>query len=78
MNRRQKAGNLFFSATTFHQNPANVRKKIEQKEMKTRPSKQCEFCNHLLDKYFISQGYQSGPASPGGPSSGQGGDSRTI
>ena len=26
----------------------------------TRPSKQCEFCNYLLDKSFISQGYPGG------------------
>ena len=45
----------------------------------TRPSKQFEFCNYLLDKSLISQGYQSGfigqcrPGGPVVPSSGQGG-----
>ena len=52
--------------------------------MQTRPSKQYEFCNYLLDKSFISQGCQigsigqSGPGGPGGVGSpggpgGQGG-----
>ena len=44
--------------------------------MITRPSKQCEFCNHLLDKSLSSQGGligQSVPGGPGGTSSGQGG-----
>ena len=31
----------------------------------TRPSKQCECCNHLLDESLISQGCQSGPGGPG-------------
>ena len=41
--------------------------------MTTRPNKQCEFCNYLLDKYLISYDYQSGPGGlvgptgPGGP-----------
>ena len=57
------------------------------KNEKTRPIKQCEFCNHLLDKYLISQGYQSssigpsGPAGqvvPGDPSSGQGGQGDPV
>ena len=45
---------------------------------KSRPSKQCEFCNYLLVKCFISQGCQSdligqnGPGSPDG-SGGPGG-----
>ena len=33
----------------------------------TRPSKQCECCNYLLDKSLISQGCLSGPAGPGPP-----------
>ena len=39
MNRRQKAGNMFFSATTFHQNPANERKKISKRKWKLQPLK---------------------------------------
>ena len=34
--------------------------------MRTRPSKQCEFCNYLLDKSLISQGCQSGHSSDSG------------
>ena len=41
----------------------------------TRPSKQCECCNHLLDKCLISQGCQSGPGGPGRPG-GQDGQGR--
>ena len=33
----------------------------------TRPSKQCEFCNYLLDKSLISQGCQSGSTGHSGP-----------
>ena len=57
------------------------------KNEKTRPIKQFEFCDHLLDKYLISQGYQSssiGPSGsagqvvPGDPSSGQGGQGDPV
>ena len=37
----------------------------------TRPSKQCKFCDYLLDRPLISQDFQSGPidqSSPAGPS----------
>ena len=40
--------------------------------MRTRPSKQCEFCNYLLDKSSISQGCESGSTHHSGPG-GQGG-----
>ena len=33
----------------------------------TRPSKQCEFCYHLIDKSFISQGYQRAWIGQSGP-----------
>ena len=34
--------------------------------IRTRPSKQCEFCNYLLDKSLISQGCLSGDSSDSG------------
>ena len=49
---------------------------LGQKLYKEIPSKQCEFCNYLYDKSWISQGCQSGsigqsgsggPGGPGGP-----------
>ena len=45
------------------------------KNEKTRRSKQCEFCNHHLDEYLISQGYQRSSIGPSGPAGqvGQGG-----
>ena len=42
----------------------------QQFNPKTRPSKQCEFCNYLLDKSLITQAFQSGSIGqdgPGGP-----------
>ena len=35
--------------------------------LRTRPSKQCGFCNYLLDKSFISQDCQSGRGGAGCP-----------
>ena len=36
--------------------------------VRTRPSKQCEFCNYLYDRSLISQGCQSGSNGQRGPS----------
>ena len=36
-------------------------------QLKTRLSKQCEFCNYLLDKSLITQGCQSGSICQSGP-----------
>ena len=45
----------------------NLKSMVGIPRPRPRPTKQSEFCNYLLDKFLITQAFQSGLIGQGGP-----------